>query len=196
MTMTCKLLRAACLFLLLCAGVARAAGSEGIFVTLPQGGKSAALTAEEIASGKEAEFSVEGPQPMSVTLRRNSPNGVSILVLAGDLGWNLAYELPQGMHGFGEYGELEAQFTLEAALGSFGGRTVLFIASGDRTALLSVALFVYAPGKDRLFAPAGLIQGQRRIEARADGEIHAPYGSQGLFERYRLEDSVSVRKIE
>lgn len=185
--MPMRFILTAALFLALLPATGRCA--DGPFITLEGGGESVALTAEEIQSGKEAGLEAAMPEPVRFILRRGSPNGTNLIAIYGDAGENLLDTLPPTMKGFNEYGELLEGFSLQVALRDLNGdkQPEVLVATGDGAALLTVAVFVYAPGESGRFRCVGVIEGQNSLHVNGRGGISVPYGSQGLFTEYSLD---------
>lgn len=173
---------------------------QGPFIDQGKVIQSISLSAADINAGQEASMEVNMPVPTTFVLKRDTPNGTKIAAYYGDSGENLGQNLPAGMAGFNEYGDIEDGFVVQVAAVDLDADGVpeIIVASGDQAAILTATVFVFKAEPDEhgaRFANAGLIEAQNKLEIGQDGSIMAPYGSQGLFSQYRLKDS-QLEKVE
>ena len=160
----------------------------GPLITMDGEDGSITLTAEEISQGKEVSLEAAMPEPVTFSLERGTPNGVAITAVYGDAAERLGGLLPPEMAGFGGYGELEEGFTLQLAIRDLNndGKPEVLIATGDGTAILTAAIFIYTPEGNERFACTGMIEGQKALHVDAKGVINSLENRSILFTAYQI----------
>ncbi|MDL2271517.1 hypothetical protein LJC23_00605 [Desulfovibrio sp. OttesenSCG-928-I05] len=171
-------------------------------ISLPEAGRVITLSAEGFLAGESVSMEVpmrtDGTDSVHFSIGRDSPNGTRILAIYGDRGETLGAMLPETLVGLDDYGEMEENAMI--SLGAYDldgdGVSEVIIASTDGAALLGAAIFRYEAREHERFRITGMIEGQRQLAIEPDGAITAPFGSRGLFTRYRLAPDGTINQVE
>lgn len=133
-------------------------------------------------------------RPTELTIGLNHPNGIRILALFPGCGVNLPLKYEKDFGGINEYGDLNKGYYIQIAEHDFDndGAPEIIIAVGDGLTDLAVNIVKYhAPqsskdaGSDKNWSLVGSFTGQEKAIIEEDS-ISLPYGSQGLFTKYKL----------
>ena len=136
---------------------------------------------------------------VTFVIRRGSPNMTDIVVFINDnvgLNWSSQYFSEASTSvGFNEWGDLLEGYYLQLTLYDLdlNGTKELIVSVGNKSWNMQTTVFQYTGIPEAPFSPIGTIDGQEYMWLD-DGKMVAPYGSQGLFEVYDVQDGEIVRK--
>lgn len=135
----------------------------------------------------------------TVVIGRDHPNGTRVVVSTGEIGYNLfANDGKYFEAAFDDSGELKEGYYIQTSFFDLDkdGQKEVLLAIGNKMIDLGVGIYKYNGNiKNNGFVQLGYIEGQSEIKVLKDGEIHVPYGSQGLFSSYKVVGGKVVKQF-